>query len=108
MENKVAVIETTCAGAESAKLIAETLVFERFAACAQIGSPITSIYRWKGKVENSEEFPIYIKTSPEKLEAAIARLSEIHPYECPQILFREVNSSKSYAQWCAKSEVSQD
>lgn len=29
MENKVAVIETTCAGAESAKLIAETLVFER-------------------------------------------------------------------------------
>lgn len=59
MENKVAVIETTCAGAESAKLIAETLVFERFAACAQIGSPITSIYRWKGKVENSEEFPIY-------------------------------------------------
>ena len=45
MENKVAVIETTCAGAESAKLIAETLVFERFAACAQFGSPITSIYR---------------------------------------------------------------
>lgn len=108
MENKVAIIETTCADAESAKLIAETLVFERFAACAQIGSPITSIYRWKGKVENSEEFPIYIKTSPEKLEAAIARLSEIHPYECPQILFREENSSKSYAQWCAQSAVRQD
>lgn len=108
MENKVAVIETTCAGEESAKLIAETLVFERFAACAQIGSSITSIYRWKGKVENSEEFPIYIKTSPEKLEAAIARLSEIHPYECPQILFREENSSKSYAQWCAQSAVRQD
>lgn len=108
MENKVAVIETTCTGEKSAKLIAETLVFERFAACAQIGSPITSIYRWKGKVENSEEFPIYIKTSPEKLEAAIARLSEIHPYECPQILFREENSSKSYAQWCAQSAVRQD
>lgn len=108
MENKVAIIETICAGAESAKLIAETLVFERFAACAQIGSPITSIYRWKGKVENSEEFPIYIKTSPKKLEAAIARLSEIHPYECPQILFREENSSKSYAQWCAQSAVRQD
>lgn len=108
MENKVAVIETTCTGEESAKLIAETLVFERFAACAQIGSPITSIYRWKGKVENSEEFPIYIKTSPEKLEAAIARLSEIHPYECPQILFREENSSKSYAQWCTQSAVRQD
>lgn len=108
MENKVAVIETTCTGEESAKLIAETLVFERFAACAQIGSPITSIYRWKGKVENSEEFPIYIKTSLEKLEAAIARLSEIHPYECPQILFREENSSKSYAQWCAQSAVRQD
>lgn len=105
MHNKIATILTTASSPESAKLIAETLVFEKFAACAQIGAPITSIYRWRGKTECAEEFPVSVKTSPERLEAAARRLAEIHPYECPQIIMSEEDASEGYAKWCANPEA---
>lgn len=105
MQGKIAIIRTTAASRESAKLIAETLVFEKFAACAQIESPIISIYRWRGKSECAEEFPVSIKTSPERLDAAARRLVEIHPYECPQIIASFADASEDYAKWCANPET---
>ncbi len=105
MQGKIEIIRPTAASRESAKLIAETLVFEKFAACAQIESPIISIYRWRGKSECAEEFPVSIKTSPERLDAAARRLAEIHPYECPQIIASFADASEDYEKWCANPET---
>lgn len=71
---------------DSARLMAETLVAERLAACVNILEPCTSVYRWQGKLETTREFPLLIKTPAShysKLEAAIRRL---HPYELPEII----------------------
>ena len=103
MQGKIAIIRTTAATREPAELIAETLVSEKFAACAQIESPITAVYKWKGKTERAAEFPVSIKTSPDKLAAAARRLAEIHPYECPQIIAFAADASEGYAKWCAES-----
>lgn len=103
MKNKIAIIRTTIDKPETARLIAETLVFEKFVACSQIGAPITSIYKWKGVTKCESEIPVSLKTSPENLATTIERLKQIHPYECPQILATFAEASAEYAFWCRES-----
>ncbi len=85
---------------EQAQTIAQYLVGEKLAACVQIVGPITSTYRWKGKVETTEEWLCLIKTREglyEELEKAIISL---HSYETPEIIAVPiVKGSKEYLRW---------
>jgi periplasmic divalent cation tolerance protein len=93
-------VTTTTETKEQAQTIAQYLVETRIAACVQITGPITSIYRWKGKVENTKEWLCLIKTQDDlfnKVEAAIIKL---HPYETPEIIAVPiVKGSKEYLKW---------
>ena len=66
----------------------------------QIVGPITSTYRWQGKIETADEWQCWAKSRGElyeKIEAAIRRL---HPYDVPEILaLPVVASSSSYLKW---------
>ena len=99
MESFLQVITTT-ESKEEAKIIAHHLVGEKLAACAQILGPITSTYRWKGKVETAEEWLCLIKTREglyKELEKAIMSL---HSYETPEIIALPItNGSPGYLNW---------
>ena len=71
---------------ESAGRLAHALIESRLAACINILSPCTSVYRWQGKTEDAEEFPVLIKTSRERYAALEAAIREAHPYELPEII----------------------
>lgn len=62
------------------------LVEERLAACAQVGGPITSRYRWRGATEEHEEWTCALKTRADLWEALRARLAALHPYEVSEIV----------------------
>ena len=66
-----------------AERLAETLVTERFAACVQVGGPVTSVYRWRGQVERAEEWVCRAKTTRDALPALARRVRALHPYELP-------------------------
>ena len=93
-------VVTTTATREDAERIARSLVEERLAACAQVTGPITSTYRWQGKIETTAEWQCWAKSRGElwaRIEAAIRRL---HPYEVPEILAIPVLAgSPSYLAW---------
>lgn len=73
------------ANAEEAERIGRAVVEERLAACVNILGPIRSIYRWKDKVESSDEVAALFKTSDEGADALIARIAGLHSYEVPCI-----------------------
>ena len=91
---------TTTATHDEAEIIARALVEERLAACTQIVGPITSIYRWEGQIETSQEYQCWAKSRVElfaQIEAAIHRL---HPYQVPEILAIPVlEGSDDYLKW---------
>jgi len=75
---------STCPDADSAEAIARALVAEGLAACVTRLPGALSTYRWNGALESAEEIQLLIKTRGSRLEAAIARLCELHPYELPE------------------------
>jgi len=99
MTDKIVVL-TTCESEDEAGRIARSLVEKRIAACVNILPKGRSIYRWKGAVEDAQEFVLLIKTRRDIFETLRAELSRIHAYEIPEIIaLPVVDGSESYLSW---------
>ena len=91
---------TTVADPDTGKKIARALVEERLAACVTILPGATSVYRWKGSIEETSEVLLLVKIRAEDRAAVEKRLGEIHPYDVPEILSISPEAvSGSYAAW---------
>lgn len=94
------VILTSLPDRETAERFARALVEQRLAACVNVLSQCTSVYRWRDAVETAREVPVLIKTRDAlygEVEAAIRRL---HPYELPEIVaVPVVRGLPEYVKW---------
>jgi periplasmic divalent cation tolerance protein len=98
------IVLITAPAMEEAERIAQTLVEERLAACANLLPGITSIYRWEGRVERDFEMLLIVKTTDDCLPALIRRVRELHSYEVPEILAVPVTGgSPEYLAWLLSS-----
>jgi periplasmic divalent cation tolerance protein len=104
MTDKIIVL-VTCGSRKEARKIARSLVGRRLAACvSEIGVPIASTYRWKGKVESAEEFLLLIKTSRKRFAAVRDAVHKLHNYEVPEIIALPIAAgSRAYLDWIAES-----
>ena len=84
----------------TAETVAAALVQRQAAACVNIMSPCSSVYRWKGAVEQSEEIPVFIKTSDDRYELVERIVRELHPYELPEIIALPIQGGlAAYLEW---------
>ncbi len=99
MVEHIQVLTTTGSKAD-AQAIADALVAQRLAACVQVVGPITSTYRWQGKVETAEEWLCIAKSRGDLYQAVERAIRAVHPYEEPEILAVPVTAgSASYLRW---------
>jgi periplasmic divalent cation tolerance protein len=95
---------TTTTTMEEARKIAAELVEERLAACVQIVEPITSVYRWQGKVEEEKEVLLLIKSTRDLVPRIAELLDRIHPYEVPELIATPIiGGSNTYLNWLAEN-----
>lgn len=79
---------------------ANQLVEAGHAACVSIGAPVTSTYRWQGRVESAAECPVTIKTTQRRVADLQAALTAAHPYDVPEFLVISVaGGSDAYLAW---------
>ncbi len=98
-DDGLAIVLTTVGGRDAADRLARTLVQERLAACVSAGA-VRSTYRWKDAVEQEDEVLLVIKTAQVRLEALLARLSALHPYEVPEVVtLQPARVAPSYLAW---------
>lgn len=91
-----------CPDRAIAERIAKAAVGDRLAACANVFPQISSVYRWKGAVEQADEIPLLLKSRSAHFEAVAELVSSIHPYETPSIVATElVAIDAGYADWLA-------
>jgi periplasmic divalent cation tolerance protein len=99
------VVLVTCGSLAEARKIAKAVVGNRLAACVNvISTPVESVYRWKGKVENTKEFPLLIKTTALRLKDLEREIAKLHSYEVPEFLVLGVEGgSKKYLAWLTEN-----
>jgi periplasmic divalent cation tolerance protein len=98
--DEICIALTTTGSAEEAAQIARMLVERRLAACVNVLPGVRSIYRWKGKVDETDEVMLVIKTSRSQAVAAEAALREVHSYDLPEFLLLPVSGGgAAYLSW---------
>jgi periplasmic divalent cation tolerance protein len=103
MTNKRLVLTTTESMGQ-ARRMADALIEHKLAACVNIVPHVQSIYRWKGKAEEAEEWLLWIKTTSEAFERVRDLIRELHSYELPECLCLAVeDGSQDYLRWIEES-----
>lgn len=93
-------IQTTLPTSGDAERVARLLVERRLAACVQVSGPISSVYRWEGAVEQSQEWLCTIKTLQCNFDQVSAAIAQAHPYACPEIVMTQFSAaSPAYEDW---------
>lgn len=99
-DNQYIQIEVTTSSEELARELARLLVVKNLAACVQVSGPISSFYKWKGKLEEDIEWRCTIKTVKDNYANIEATIKEIHSYEVPEIICSAISGgSEDYLSW---------
>jgi len=99
----VIVVMTTANRKEAVKIVNQ-LLQERLIACANIVGPVSSLFLWKEKVEEAEEFLVFMKSREELFEGLSERVRALHSYEVPEVLALPIiRGLPSYLEWLIAS-----
>jgi len=99
MTSFISVHITTASAAEADK-IAHVLVHEKLAACVNIIPAVRSVYMWEGKLADSNEVLLLVKTRAELFEPLRKIVKTLHSYECPCIVATPITGGyQPYLDW---------
>jgi periplasmic divalent cation tolerance protein len=95
----LASVYVTCPDRDVARRLARALLDARLVACANL-FPIESIYRWEGKVEETTEVAMFLKTRRENVGEIARVVSRLHPASVPCVVGFELGGGHpAYLAW---------
>ena len=98
----VVLILWTSKDRDEARRISTALLEKRLIACASM-APVESIFRWEGKIEESQECKVFLKTTGGRFEEIKQFILNACSYEVPEILQVSVEQGNpSYLSWVQK------
>lgn len=100
---RVLVVLVTTPNRREALRIAKAAVGKKLAACGNVITSVTSIFRWKGRVQNSREGLLIMKTSVRRYSALARLVRSMHSYDVPEIIAMPVEKGfDPYLEWVHK------
>ena len=91
-------IITTEADKENASKLANLLLIEKLIPCVTFKN-IESHFWWKGNINQSKEVQLIIKCKKKNLSNVCNKITELHSYEVPEIIYFPVSANKNYYDW---------
>ncbi len=93
------VVLVTAGSEVEAQHIADQLVERKLAACANL-TPVTSVFRWKGRIQHEGEVLLIIKTRSELFDQLQDAVKTLHSYDVPEIIALPIFAgSTEYLKW---------
>ncbi len=83
MQPKYVFLYTTFDSQEAGAKFVKHLLENNLIACANLGGAMTSYYMWEGALQESQEFPLWMKTIKNAVPEITQILKDHHPYDCP-------------------------
>ena len=97
------VVLTTLPSAEDARSLVRSLVTDGLVACGTILDQAHSIYRWQGKLEETSEALVILKTQSSCWDGLRSAIQKLHPYDLPELLALPVEAGlPAYLDWVAE------
>ena len=94
----------TASSAQEARNLAYQLVQSGVAACVNQVPGVTSVYTWKGKVEESQEILLIAKTRTNHVQGLIDKVKELHTYDVPEVIALPIHGGNpDYLRWINES-----
>lgn len=91
---------TTVPSLEVGRKLVRELVERRLVACGNILAGTTSIYRWKGTIEETGECLVLLKTRRSRWDELKNAVPALHPYEVPELIAVEIaDGHPRYLEW---------
>jgi len=99
-------VMTSCPSSTCGENLARVLLETRQAACVNLVEGVTSLYRWKGRIQKDSEALLLVKTTGTCLEAVKGTILKNHPYDLPEIVALPlVGGSEEYLRWLREETV---
>lgn len=72
----------------------------RLAASVNILSKTSTMFYWKGEIQDANEILMLVKTKTSRIQKVVDYVRSIHPYENPEVLSLAVDDgSLAYMKW---------
>lgn len=98
------VIFVTVESEEQARVISMKLLECNLIACANIIPGVKSLYWWEGKIEESGELLLVIKSKKYKLDDIVDAVKKNHSYSVPEVIaLPVVGGNPDYLKWLGDS-----
>ncbi len=93
-------VYVTAADEAQAATLARALLERGLIACANLLPGMRSFYRWQGAVQDEGEVAMLLKTASSRVDALIAAVEELHPYDTPCVVVWPIEAgSEAYLRW---------
>lgn len=104
MEKTPTIVLVTASSREEAEKIVQRLLEEKLIACANIISPVHSLFWWQGKIDQAQEHLILMKTRRDLFEKLTEIVKSLHSYTVPEIIaIPIIEGSADYMAWLNES-----
>ncbi len=101
---RYALVLVTAPELKTARKLGRAALKARLIACANLVPRIESHYWWQGKIEESAEVLLLMKTATAKLAALEKLILAKHPYDTPEFLVLPItHGNKRYLAWLDQS-----
>jgi periplasmic divalent cation tolerance protein len=98
------IVLVTAPDLKTARRLARAALAARLIACANLVPKIESHYRWQGRLEQSAEVLMLMKTKPARVAALERLIVAEHPYDTPEfVVLNLTGGAKKYLAWLAES-----
>ena len=95
-------ITTTIESLQEAKAISHALIKEKLAGCVNIIGPIISMYEWENKIEEENEYKLFIKSKEKNWKKIEKIVKKMHSYSTPELSMIKIdNIHAAYDKWLA-------
>jgi len=100
------VVLITTPSLEEAEKLAQGMLKERLAACANIVRGVRSLFWWDGKLDEADECMLFCKTRSELAEALTNFVTQNHEYEVPEVIALPImGGNDDYLKWIYESTI---
>ena len=90
----------TCPSQKEAGKVKDLLLHNHLVACVNIIKEVDSFFWWQGKIDSASEVMLLAKTTRAKFKKIIACVTEVHPYDTPEIIaIPIIDGNKPYLDW---------